>query len=256
MVGEEGVEAAGRFDQLREAVVGLGDRLDARLGPVPVGVVVVVGQGEQEEVEEVLLGQLRRAAGRVAVAAAGDRGRLAGHLAAGVEVAVEELGRPPGVVAELEPGRVDGASQQAVERDLVAVAATVDQERRAGGAGAGVVEALEERLDLRAEVGQVHVVDEVVERPEDAEGAGRLERGAVLDVAPLEPVVPVHAADPVAVGADPGDHLRAGDRGHRGEAGDAVGDRRRRARAARRRSARAPRRSRAAACRCAASRRR
>ena len=83
---------------------------------------------------------------------------------------------------------------------------------------------LEERLDLGAEVGQVHVVDEVVERAEDAEGAGRLERGAVLDVAPLEPVVPVHAADPVPVGADPGDHLGAGDRGHRGEAGDAVGD--------------------------------
>ena len=39
---------------LREAVVGLGDRLDARLGPVAVGVVVVVGQREEQEVEEVL----------------------------------------------------------------------------------------------------------------------------------------------------------------------------------------------------------
>ena len=48
---EEGIEAAGRFDELREAVVSLGDRLQARLGPVPVGVVVVVGQREQEEVE-------------------------------------------------------------------------------------------------------------------------------------------------------------------------------------------------------------
>ena len=106
----------------------------------------------------------------------------------------------------------------------MAVAAAVDQEGGAGGAGAGVVEALEERLDLGAEVGEVHVVDEVVEGAEDPDRAGRVERGAVLDVAPLEPVVPVHAADPVAVGADAGDDLRAGDRGHRGEAGDAVGD--------------------------------
>ena len=104
------------------------------------------------------------------------------------------------------------------------MAAAVDEERRAGGALAGVVEPLEEGLDLGAEVGQVHVVDEVVEGAEDADRAGRVERGAVLDVAPLEPVVPVHAADPVAVGADAGDHLGAGDGRHRGEAGDAVGD--------------------------------
>ena len=89
---------------------------------------------------------------------------------------------------------------------------------------AGVVEALEQGVDLRREVRQIHVVDEVVEGAEDAEGAGRLERGPVLDVAPLESVVPVHAADPVAVGADPGDHLGAGDRRHRGETGDAVVD--------------------------------
>ena len=49
--------------------------------------------------------QLGRAAGRVGVADAGDRGRLAGDLAARVEVAVEELLRAVGVVAELEPGR-------------------------------------------------------------------------------------------------------------------------------------------------------
>ena len=245
MLGEEGVDPAGLLDQRAEAFVRLGDRLDRGLGPVAVRVVVVVGQREEEEVEAVLLHQLDRAAGGVGVADAGDRGRLAGDLAARVEVAVEELGRAPGVVAELQPGRVDRPPQQPVERDFVAVAAAVDQVRRAGGARPGVVELLEDRLDLRAEMGEVHVVDEVVERPEDAEGAGRLERGAVLDVAPLEPVVPVHAADPVAVGADPGDHLRAGDRGHRGEAGDAVVDRTRRARPGRRSSARGLRRSRA-----------
>ena len=51
---EELVEAAGRFDQLREAVVRLGDRLDACLRPVAVGVVVVVGQGEEQEVVAVV----------------------------------------------------------------------------------------------------------------------------------------------------------------------------------------------------------
>ena len=191
-----------RLDDFAEAVVGLGDRLEARLRPVAVRVVVVVGKREEQEVEAVGLGQLGRAAGRVAVAIAGDRGRFAGNLATGVEVAVEELGRPPGVVAKLEPGRVDRAAQQPLERDLVAVAATVDQEGRAGGAQAGVVELLEGGLDSGVEVGEVHVVDEVVEGAENPEGPGRLERGAVLDVAPLEPVVPVHAADPVPVGAD------------------------------------------------------
>ena len=52
VVGEERRPAPGRLDQLGEAVVGLGDRLDARLGPVAVRVVVVVGQREEEEVVE------------------------------------------------------------------------------------------------------------------------------------------------------------------------------------------------------------
>ena len=61
----------------------------------------------------------------------------------------------------------------------------------------GVAEALEDGLHLVREVGHVHVVDGVVERPEEPEGARRLQRGPVLDVAPLGAVVPVHAADPV-----------------------------------------------------------
>src|ERR1700709_2924509 len=100
-------------------------------------------------------------------------------------------------MAERALWSVDGAAHQPLQRDLVAWAGAVDQERRAGGALAGVFEALEDRLDLWAEMGQVHVVDEVVEGAEDAEGAGRVERRAVLDVAALEPVGPVHAADPV-----------------------------------------------------------
>ena len=43
------------------------------------------------------------------------------------------------------------------------------------------------------EVGHVHVVDDVVGGAEEPERAGRLERRAVLDVALLDPVVPVHA---------------------------------------------------------------
>ena len=53
VVGEEGVDAAGRVDELAEAAVGVGDRLDAALGPVAVRVVVVVGEREEQEVVEV-----------------------------------------------------------------------------------------------------------------------------------------------------------------------------------------------------------
>ncbi len=145
---EEAVDAAPRLDQRRHALVGAGDRLDRRFRPVAVRVVVVVGEREEHEVERVVADQLGSAAGRVRVAAAGDRGRLAGNLAARVEVAVEELLRAVRVVAKLQPADVDRAAEQPVERDLMAVAAAVDQERRAGGAGAGVVEALEQGVDI------------------------------------------------------------------------------------------------------------
>ena len=81
----------------------------------------------------------------------------------------------------------------------MAGAAAVDQERGAGGAHAGVAQRLEEGLHLGREVGHVHVVDDVVGGAEEAERARGLERRAVLDVAPLDPVVPVHPADAVAV---------------------------------------------------------
>ena len=96
--------------------------------------------------------------------------------------------------------------------------AAVDQKRRAGGAQAGVGEPLEQGRGLEVEVPHVEVVDRVVERAEEAERAGRLERRAVLDVALLGPVVPVHPRDQVAVGPDPGGDLRGADRRHRGEA--------------------------------------
>src|SRR5262249_22626995 len=150
VLGEKPLSSAPRLDELAEAMIGLGDRLDARLGAVAVRVVVVVGQREQQEVVGAVPLQLDSAAGRVAVAAAGNRSRFAGHLAAGVEVAIEELGRAPGVVAELESGGLDRTAQQALERDLVTMATAVDQEGRARGAQARVVETLEKSLDLRA----------------------------------------------------------------------------------------------------------
>src|SRR4029077_6148413 len=71
VVGEKRLQSAPRLYQLGEAVVGLGDRLDARLRPIAVVVVVVVGQREEQEVVVVAALELGGAAGRVAVAAAG-----------------------------------------------------------------------------------------------------------------------------------------------------------------------------------------
>ena len=48
----------------------------------------------------------------------------------------------------MELGGDGDPAKQALERDLVAVAAPVDQERGAGGSYAGVVERLEDGLDL------------------------------------------------------------------------------------------------------------
>ena len=115
VVGEKAVEAAGRLDQLRRSAVGLLDRVGGRLRPVAVGVVVVVGEREEQEVIEPGRRQLRRAARGVLVATAGDRGRLAGDGPACVELAVEELPGPQVCMAELEPGRIDRTAHEAVE---------------------------------------------------------------------------------------------------------------------------------------------
>ena len=109
-------------------------------------------------------------------------------------------------------------------RHLVAMAAAVHQVGRAGGAHVGVVEALEHRRRLRRQVLEVHVVDRVGERLLEAERLRGLEAGAVLDVAPLAAVVPVHRRDLVPVGAGAG-RDRGGAHGRdRRERGDAVVD--------------------------------
>jgi hypothetical protein len=220
---EQRLEAAGRIGDPGEARVGPRDRVDARPRPEPVGVEVVVGEAEQEEVERILVHELLGDAGRVLVAGAGTgERRPAPGRAARVDVAVEELVRAPDRVAEVR--RRGRPTRQALEPELVAAAAPVDQERRRGSPDPGVAESLEHRLGLPAEVIEVHVVDEVVHRPEQAECPGRLERGAVLDVAALEAMEPVHPDHPVAGRTDPGEHLRRADGRHRGEARDHVGD--------------------------------
>ena len=71
MLLAEGVHTAAGGDELLEAGVRVGDRVERLVGPVPVRVVVVVGQREEQEVVEVRLDELRRAAGRVLVAGPG-----------------------------------------------------------------------------------------------------------------------------------------------------------------------------------------
>ena len=76
----------------------------------------------------------------------------------------------------------------------------------------GVVERLEHRLDVAGQVLGVHPVDGVGERAQHAELPAGREARAVLDVALLVAVVPVHARDQVLVGADAGGDRR---RAHR-----------------------------------------
>ncbi len=73
-------------------------------------------------------------------------------------------------------------------------------------------------------MGAVHVVDRVGQLARDAEALRRTEAGAVLDIAVLLAVKPVHRGDPVRVLGDAGDDRGGADRRHRGERGDAVGD--------------------------------
>ena len=65
---EERVHPAVGVDELLERVVGERDRGRALLGPVAVGVVVGVGEREEQEVVEVVLDQVAGDAGRVGVA--------------------------------------------------------------------------------------------------------------------------------------------------------------------------------------------
>ncbi len=83
-------------------MVGVGDRIPHRLDAVSVRVMVVVGEGEQQEVVGVVLDQLPPDAPGIGVASPGARQRrLAGNPAARIQLAVEELVRAPHRMAEV-----------------------------------------------------------------------------------------------------------------------------------------------------------
>ena len=155
----------------------------------------------------------------VALARHPERRRAAG-VARVEQVRVEELARPVDRMAELRG--LGDAPVDARPRRLVAGASAVDQPGGAGRAQPGVVEVLEDGLAAPAQVRHVHVVDRVEERAHDPEGARGLERRAVLDVALLAAVVPVHRGDVVLAGPAPGGDRRGGHRRDRRERGHAV----------------------------------
>ena len=92
--GEERLRAAGGVHQTLDLAVGGGDRGDLGVGSVAVRPGVVVGQREQQEVEQVVLNEVRADAAGVLVADAGHPQLAAtAGFAARVEVGVEQLER-------------------------------------------------------------------------------------------------------------------------------------------------------------------
>ena len=184
-------------------------------GPFGVRVRVVVGQREQQEVEEVMLHQVRADAAGVLVADAGQAElRATAGVPAGEEVGVEELPRAHDRPADDGRGQ---PRQRRLARDLVAVAAPVEEVRRAGRAHVAVVERLEHRGHVLRQVLEVHVVDRVRQLLDDTEAPRRAEARSVLDVALLIAAVPVHGRDPVTVLARAGGDRGRTDRSDRGE---------------------------------------
>ena len=223
VVLEERVDPAARVHHPLDRAVGLDDRARLRVRPVPVRVRVVVGQRQQHEVEQVVLDHVRGDAPRMAVALARHAERRAAvRLPRREQVRVEELGRPPHGVPELRRLR-DPRVRAGLVR-LVPVPAAEDQVGRARGAEPGVLDDLEHGPLRAAQVREVHVVDRVVERAHDPERARGGERRAVLDVALLAAVVPVHRRDEVAVRTQAGRDARRRHRRDRREARHAVAD--------------------------------
>ena len=168
-----------------------------------------------------MLDQVGGHAAGVAVAHAGHPqvGAAAGALG-GEHVGVEQLAGAHHRVAYERRG---DAGQRGVALGLVAVAPTVHQVGGPRGAHVGVVERLEHGGRGRGEVGAVHVVDGVGQLAGDAEALGGAEAGAILDVAMLLAVKPVHAGDLVALLADAGDDRGGAHGGDRRKRGNAVG---------------------------------
>ncbi|MEZ5120106.1 MAG: hypothetical protein R2736_00760 [Solirubrobacterales bacterium] len=117
VVGEERVDPARRVEHPHELPVGLRDRLDLRVRAVLVRPGVVVGQREQQEVEQVLAHEELADAARVLVAhpRQAELG-AARRAAAGEDVGVEEL---PGAEDGMAEQRARRTGQHRVARDLV-----------------------------------------------------------------------------------------------------------------------------------------
>ena len=126
------------------------------------------------------------------------RARPAARAASGSRSGATRTGRrrraPSGPRRHAED-RAREPRERRVVRRLVPVAAAIHQVRRPGGADVGVVERARTPSTSLREVLEVHVVDRVRQRLADAERARRAEARAVLDVALLAAVVPVHRRD-------------------------------------------------------------
>ncbi len=176
VIGQKRLNAASRLDHLRHAVVSPLDRPDRSERSVLVGVVVVVREGQQHEVEAVPGDKFRPAAGRVHVPLAGDRTGFAAGFHRRIEVAVEQFLRAPGSVIELQQPRLDRLAGDADQVDVMPVATPVDQKRSRSCAQSLVVQRLKHGFDRGAQVAEVHVVDQVVKRTEEPERPCGLER--------------------------------------------------------------------------------
>jgi hypothetical protein len=219
---QESVDPTTGIEYAGELQIGLGDRPQLPLGPVLVGVPVVVGQAQQQEIEQVVLDHVGAHAAGVAVAhprhakpgvaAGGPRGE---------DVGVEQLARTHHRMTHQARGET---RQSGVALGLVAMAATVHQVRGPGRAYIHVVERLEHGQRVRRQVRAVHVVDRVGQLARDPEALGGAKAGAVLDVAVLLAVKPVHARDQVLVLGDAGDDRGGAHGGDRRKRGHAVRD--------------------------------
>jgi hypothetical protein len=133
VLGKEAVRSTAGREQHRELAVGLGQRVDLSLGPVAVRVVVVVGQRQQQEVEQVMRDEVGTDATGVAVAHARQAERaVAARRAAREDVGVEQLARPEHRPAHQRAG--GDPCQQRLAVRLVRVAPAVHQVGGAGGA--------------------------------------------------------------------------------------------------------------------------
>jgi hypothetical protein len=180
---EEAVGAAAGMEDTLELAVGGGDRVDLRVRAVAVRVGVVVGQRQQQEVEQVVLDEVGAHAAGVLVADPREAQlRAARRLAAGEDVGVEQLLGAHHRAAHDGRGQ---ASERGGLAQAVLVAPAVHQVGRPRGTHAGVVERLEDRRHVGRQVLGVHVVDGVGELLDDPEAPRRAERRPVLDVAAL-----------------------------------------------------------------------